>query len=234
VNGQTVVGVDSCKSRWCYFAVGLPSRQTEIGVYSDFASLASRFADAVVIAVDIPVGLWEQGDRPCDKAARELLGWPRRCSVFAPPPPLVLGAPDYPDACRLSLEVSGKKLNKQTFALLPKIREVDDCVKRRAGEEGLRIIEVHPEVSFWALNGGRPLQSGKKRQPGFNERLGLLKSRYPGLPDLLVSLPSGVARDDLLDAAVAAWTGERFLRGDAVVLPHAPVPPGASCMQIVY
>ena len=55
-----------------------------------------------------------------------------------------------------------------------------------------------------------PVTAAKKTATGQAERRALL-----GSP----SLPSGVAPvNDLLDALACAWTGARFLRGEATVL----------------
>ena len=46
----------------------------------------------------------------------------------------------------------------------------------------------------------------KKINDGVNERLDLLRSVFPEIDGHLANRPSGVAKDNLLDAAVVAWT----------------------------
>jgi len=76
-------------------------------------------------------------------------------------------------------------------------------------------FEVHPEVCFWALAGGPPMAHRKKIEAGVEKRLGLLRSVFPDIDRHLQNRPSGVAKDDLLDAAAAAWTAIRISGGEA-------------------
>ena len=76
-------------------------------------------------------------------------------------------------------------------------------------------FEVHPEVCFWALNGQRPMAHKKKSKEGAAERLSVLSPIFPEIGQHLGSRPPGVGKDDLLDAAAAAWTALRRHRGEA-------------------
>jgi len=55
----------------------------------------------------------------------------------------------------------------------------------------------------------------KKTKAGVEERLGLLRSVFPNIERHLQNQPSSVGKDDLLDAAVAAWTALRVWKGEA-------------------
>jgi predicted RNase H-like nuclease len=77
-------------------------------------------------------------------------------------------------------------------------------------------VRVHPEVCFCVLNGQRPIAHNKKTEAGRNKRLNLLRNVFPDLRRHLVNRPSGVGKDDLLDAAAAAWTALRRHRSEAV------------------
>jgi predicted RNase H-like nuclease len=76
-------------------------------------------------------------------------------------------------------------------------------------------FEVHPEVCFWALAKNRPMAHRKKIDDGVNERLDLLRSVFWDIDGHLQDRPSGVGKDDLLDAAAAAWTALRISNGEA-------------------
>jgi predicted RNase H-like nuclease len=56
----------------------------------------------------------------------------------------------------------------------------------------------------------------KKSKAGAAERLALLSPVFPEIGHHLADRPSGVAKDDLLDAAAAAWTALRRHRGEAI------------------
>ena len=64
---------------------------------------------------------------------------------------------DFKSLLARSKELTGKGLNKQTFNILPKIKEVDDSLAS-CGKARKIIREIHPEVCFWALAGNRPMQ----------------------------------------------------------------------------
>lgn len=100
----------------------------------------------------------------------------------------------------------------QAWAIAPKIREIDDLLKP---EDQTWVFEVHPEVSFWRLNGRKPMAHRKSRIAGREERRALLLPEFPDLDRHIGYRPSGVAVDDLLDAAVAAWSAMRLWQNRA-------------------
>lgn len=83
-----------------------------------------------------------------------------------------------------------------------------------------RLREVHPEVSFRAMNGGVALKYRKKTAGGVFERLGLLRER--GIEFDGFGVAGVVPIDDVLDAAAAAWSAHRIASGAARSLPEPP------------
>ncbi len=215
----TAIGVDGCRAGWFFVALE-PSGQTRCGVVEKLDGLVSKADKSDRIFVDIPIGLPdkpETGGRECDKLARKVLGPPRQSSVFSAPARVVLEANDFEDAKDLSLKASGGKISisRQTFAILPKIREVDTLL--RGNRKARRLVrEVHPEVCFWALAGRKPIMVNKKKRAGFQERVAVLKSvRHSAEQEVTEILDhlrrqgksrKQVACDDVLDAMVAAIT----------------------------
>jgi hypothetical protein len=117
--------------------------------------------------------------------------------------------PSYEAACSENERVLGKRLSRQSWAIAPKIREVDEFL--RNGGKSAPIREMHPEVAFWALNSETPLVEKKKKTAGILERLDILCRHYPLAEACyeagLHSYPSSVvAKDDILDALVGAVT----------------------------
>jgi len=164
--------------------------------------------DAAVIGIDLPIGLPETGARPADQAARRFVG-PRASSVFPTPVRSVLEAVSYDDARRVAVELTGKSISAQAYALSRRILELDEYA--RSDE---RVIEVHPEVSFREL-ARRPLLS-KHGSDGLLERRALLESAGVELPAVVPR----ISEPDLLDATVVAWTAARYARGEALPLPE--------------
>ena len=122
-------------------------------------------------------------------------------------------------------------ISQQTYNILGKIRDAD-----RAMTPALqaRMTESHPEVTFWALNGGEALAHNKKRPEGRAHRL-LLLERVFGESVGALSPPRGAGWDDLYDAAVLAWTASRVANGVESRLPETPeVDAKGLRMEIVY
>lgn len=206
-----VAGVDGCRGGWIAFKVDLTAHATSVELVDLSAWLRGRPADLACVGIDIPIGLFER-PRACDIAARKLLGQPRGSSVFPAPCRAALGAQTYAEASSVNRQRTTRGLSQQAWGITPKIKQVDDAIT----PESLRwALEVHPEVCFWALAGERPMAYRKKTKAGVSERLDLLRPVFPEIERHLQNRPANVKRDDLLDAAVAAWTALRTCKGEA-------------------
>lgn len=202
-----VAGVDGCRAGWVAFKVELPSLATSVEIVDLPELLSSRPDDLLCLAIDIPIGLLDCS-RPCDKAARKLLGQPRGTSVFAAPCRAALSATTHAAASQINREKTGRGLSQQAFGIIPKIKQVDDAIRAECQRWA---FEVHPEVCFWALNQRRPMAHNKKTSEGASERVSLLRPIFPDIDrHLAANRPPRVGADDLVDAAAAAWTGLRF------------------------
>ena len=203
------IGVDGCKSGWFYVALG-QSRKPDWGVVKKLEDLLPDVGGSDRIFVDIPIGLLtDRSGRACDREARSKLQ-ARASSVFPAPVRAVLGAKDYEDAKMRSQEACGKKISKQAFAIVPKIREVDELMRRNDKARQF-VREVHPELCFWALNDRRPMKRNKKDKSGFEERKSVLSCWLPNADSIVASvrerfLVKEVGHDDILDALAAAVT----------------------------
>jgi len=185
-----------------------------------FADAESLFRDdfSALTAVDIPIGLPAAEPRACDLEARRLLQR-RASSVFPAPVRAALAAESYQTACDASERRCGKRLSKQTYAILPKIRDVD-AVLRHSPALKETVREVHPEVSFYFWNGEQPMEHPKHSGLGFAERLGLVEEVFGEVTEpIRQRFPrSAVADDDILDALAALWTARRLYAGTAARL----------------
>ena len=157
----TYYGVDGCRSGW--FWVGLePDGTVRCGVAGKLDELVDRARDTDRIFVDMPNGLQAE-PRACDELARKVLGHPRASSVFRPPAREALGRSSYSEVSRRNHAVTGKWLTKQTFAIMHRIREVDDLL--HVNGKARRIVrEIHPEVCFWGFAGQAMAFSKKSRK----------------------------------------------------------------------
>lgn len=206
-----VTGVDGCRGGWVAFKVDVPANSTSVEVVDLPAWLRERPTDLACLAIDIPIGLLD-GSRGCDKAARKLLGQPRGTSVFAAPCRSALSAENHAAATATNLRMTGRGLSQQSWGIAPKIKQVDDAI---TPDSQRWAFEVHPEVCFWALAGEHPMTHRKKTKAGVSERLDLLRPVFPDVEHHLQNRLANVGRDDLLDAAVAAWAALRICKGEA-------------------
>ncbi|MEM1057230.1 MAG: DUF429 domain-containing protein [Bacteroidota bacterium] len=230
-----VAGADGCRAGWI-----VALRNIETGEHRTrfVAALADALAaeplgldtPPAVLAADVPIGLLALAvprGRSCDRAARDLLGWPRRTSVFSPPSRAALGAQTHAEASALN-RASGPDapgLSIQAFGIFPKLREADALATPalQRGDGPTRLVEVHPEVAFAQMNGSEAVAVSKKKPEGREVRVRLL--RLSGVTDPLAHVRQcrGTApADDVLDALACAWTAERVLRGTALRLPETP------------
>lgn len=129
-------------------------------------------------------------------------------------------------------QIDERGYGAQAFAILSKIREWDICLEAHP-DFALRVYEVHPEVCFAALDGGKGLQEGKKTPEGAARRLALLQREFgeASVLDLSERVPRRLAApDDVLDALVALWSAERIANGrhGSLPTPGSWIPPGVA------
>jgi predicted RNase H-like nuclease len=209
------IGLDGFSKGWV--AVVFDGDEQTIFFYATVAdALRTPFDRA---GIDIPIGMTGDGDRACDSLARERLR-PHTSRVFT-------GArrwlwQDYSDpdeANREALRRGQTRVSRQLWHLGPKIMEVDAFLRARPP---IDVREVHPELVFLRLNGGRPLPP-KKSDEGDTLRRRLLKR--DGFRDIDRWLEerrigTGAKRDDVLDACAVAIAA----RDPAGSLPEGKVP----------
>lgn len=213
------VGVDGTKGRWVAVAL------TEGGTFASailadkVGEIVTAFDAAAAFGVDVPIGLPVSGRRAVDLKAKMLLG-PRRATLFPVPPKEVLSQATYADARKKAVELTGKSISAQSFALRHNILEVEALLGSLPRATSDKIHEVHPELCFRALC-GRVLMTPKRSWNGAGERRSALEQAGIVLPKFLDRVGS-VPVDDVLDAAVAAWSAKRIADGAAQSVPLEP------------
>lgn len=210
---RPVIGVDGARNGWV--GVVWDGAVAEPVFGTTLAEVCDRAGDVEAVAVDIPIGLTADGRRPCDEAARPLLG-PRRSSLFAPPALGALDHDDYAGANAWSKAVLGRGIAKQAWMLKPKILEA----RALADIAPVPLHEAFPELAFRAMNGDAPMRHPKRTWTGMRARLDLLDVHGVHVA-ADVGPAGGVAADDMIDAAALAWSAKRIADGRAE---HLPVP----------
>jgi predicted RNase H-like nuclease len=224
--GLVVAGLDGFKKRWVCIVLRNGAFHSA-RVFASLEAAAKGLSEATVIAVDTPIGFGTGNGRCAEHEAKEFVG-ARRNSVFLTLPRAVYEAETFAEAKALAKALTGKGLIKQSFELRKKMFEAE-----KAAAEDRRIVEVHPEVSFREL-GGEVLAYSKASWAGLLLRRQLLGRGCIEIPDDLAassanangrSDPRRACPDDVLDAAVAAWTAHRKATGIAERLPRGDYVP---------
>jgi predicted RNase H-like nuclease len=220
-------GLDGCKTGWIAVTCS-PAGGLAVAVVGQVAPFLRQLGAAGIVAVDMPIGLPERigpGGRGPENLVRPLLGM-RQSSVFSIPSRPAVFATDYREACRIALETSEppRKISKQAFFLFAKIRELDAAL---TPEMPLQVIESHPEVAFWRMNGCRPLETPKKvkgaiHPAGMAQRRDLLEKA--GIPGAFLARkpPQGAGADDFLDACACLVTASKHAAGKSWSYPETP------------
>lgn len=219
-----IAGVDGAKNGWVAVVVDDNRYQSARALYTHDLQMLIEANNIDLALVDIPMGLGDaEHPRLADQAARDFLKG-KAASVFNSPARKAAYAEDYWDACELNRAEYDKSLSKQTWAIVPKIREADGAVAALSQE---RIKEGHPEVSF-SVHKGEIMLSRKKSYEGEQERRDVLARIGFDVDALASALPEmkHVANDDLWDAAILAWSAERVSKSAHQSFPEDPTTDG--------
>ncbi|WP_261885313.1 DUF429 domain-containing protein [Vibrio pomeroyi] len=197
------IGIDGCKAGWIAWIVS-DNQAPVFKVVKALDELASDLIGSTTL-IDMPIGFSDAQtpDRLCDKAARRFLTSKRGSSVFPVPCREAVYQTDYITACNANVQQLGKKFSKQTWGIVPKIRELDKLID---DHPNLSIRESHPEVVFAALK-GEPLTFSKRTQEGKEERLSIIQQLAPQWCEVVALAISNtkrkdVAIDDIYDAFI--------------------------------
>ena len=208
-----VIGLDGFRRGWV--AVTIDGDRRTIDFVDDIAWLSTQACDRA--AIDIPIGLSDDGVRACDSLARKKLA-PHGSRVFSGARRWLWQDFTDPDAAnREATTRNQKRVSRQLWHLGPKIMQVDAFVRLHVD---IDIRETHPELVFLRLNGGEPLPSKHDDAGLALRRRLLLADGFVDLDDWLAArrFVTGAKRDDVLDACAAAIAA-RDLAGN---VPESP------------
>ncbi len=227
-----IAGVDGCPTGWVVALAPVDDISAPvIRIVPKFDDILDGPQPPAIVAVDMPIGLPDRIEGPGrapERLVRPLLG-KRQSSVFSIPARSAVYAADYQSACLEAAACSdpSRKISKQGFMIFPKIREIDELL-RRCPALARVVFESHPEVAFMTLNGGKPLAEPKKVKgkpwpAGVELRKQLLACAGIGAAALGTPAPRGAAIDDVLDALVCLATAREISKGQAQSWPALPL-----------
>ena len=233
------IGIDGCKDGW-YCVTLNEANDWSYCVIEDAQSLSEFVKHANSVLIDIPIGLLDKGteERQCDKEGRRLLRPKRSSSVFPAPARQTLQASSYEEAQLINRKSNGRGLSQQSWAIVPKIREIDNLLSANSSLQGI-VRECHPELCFWALNSKTAMQYNKKKEEGKRERLAVLEKFFNPCYELFAQASSQylrrqVAHDDIIDAMVCAVSAKYGYISYKTVPPIPKKDTNGLSMEMVY
>ena len=187
-------GIDGTRNGW--ITAEFTGDTWKLDSYEKLSSI--NFDEALI---DIPIGLPESSTRKCDAEARDFLAPERHYSIFNCPVRDAVYADSYQDACDINEEETGKRISKQAWNIVPKIREADKQAQKR------ELREAHPEVFFKAIEEKSVIES-KSSVEGLKDRKEVLE-RFGDISVIEDFEAKDVSEDDLIDAMVLSL-GSKF------------------------
>jgi predicted RNase H-like nuclease len=225
-----IIGIDGCKSGW--FSVWENhTGNIQSSIFPNLYDLNNFFIheNHLIIGIDMPVILSDKNPRQADQLARKLLS-KKASSVFSAPTPEMLEQPNYEKASSVSKRLFGKSMTLQSWYLFPKIKDVQTMIHHKK----MNIYEIHPELSFRAMNNEKIILQSKKTYEGFSIRNSLLAKYFKVFNFQEIRMQyekKDVMDDDILDAFAVLWSAKRIQSNEASFLPQTPEKPN---MQIAY
>ena len=201
-------GVVPCPGGWLI----LPARLANVTVIVEDPEVVPTLIDVLEYkpkfeagAIFTPVGFFDEPNgphRPCDEEARAMIGWPRLVSVRPIPSRAALRADTREQAQELEPWLTNDDLRR--FRWMKEAEEHFQPFHQRNWFAG------HPELSYYVLNGDKPVTSSPYQSDGVIERMNLIKAKLPGAEEAVVKTPpAGAAQIHLLQAAGLLWTARR-------------------------
>ena len=231
------IGIDGCKNGW--LVVNITPDGFEVDTFNNIEKICAKYREFDSMIIDMPIGLPESGKdvRP-DAYARKLLLHRSPC-IFNTPCRQSIFAENYPEASKINREHLGKGLSKQSFAILNKIREIDDFLKQ-APDYVNKIMESHPEICFAMLSPTKkPINEAKNTAEGKDIRISILLQHYDQTTDFIEYVRNDrklrKMEVDCIDALCLAVTGMLGMERGFKYIPEKPSNDRRGLlMQMVY
>jgi predicted RNase H-like nuclease len=125
------------------------------------------------------------------------------------------------EADKIHRLIDGRGVNVFSWNLCPRIHDVDAELQKNSHLRNM-VYDVHPELSFTAINNGVPIIAAKRNPKGESIRLSLVENHFgSGAFDEIRKnhYLKDVANQDINDAFTVLWTADRIYRKKAVSIP---------------
>ncbi len=205
---KAIAGVTTCPAGWLV----LPGRIAGVTVVAEEAFTLKTLMEVLdyrpkfdFAAVNIPFGYPEYPNvqyRRADQEARSMMGWPRAIGVRPVPSRAALFAKNRKEA--LGIE---PWLTRNDFRRFKWMREAATEIQPFHSRS---FYSGNADLSFQHMNGDEPLRSSPYHAEGQIERLELIRSKLPGVEEVVSRQPpSGAGQVHMYEAAAMLWTARR-------------------------
>jgi len=217
---KNIAGVTPCPGGWLV----LPARLAGITVAAEEAFVLPKLFEVLdfrpsfeAAAINAPMGLFDipSGQyRPCDREAREYVGWPRLVAIN--------GTPSR-NAIRASNGEARRMEPWMTKHDIRRLRWLREAERELQPYHSRSFFSANPDVSFTVMNSDVPLTTSPYHEDGRLERLELVRQRLPGVDEVITRTPpDGAAGVHLLQAAALLFTARR---GSGRAISRMPIDP---------
>ena len=217
---KNIAGVTPCPGGWLV----LPARLSGITVAAEEAFVLPKLFEVLdfrptfeAAAINAPMGLFDipSGQyRPCDREARDYVGWPRMVAIN--------GTPSR-EAIRSSNGEARRMEPWMTKHDVRRLRWLREAERELQPYHTRSYFSANPDVSFTAMNSDVPLGTSPYHEDGRLERVELIRQRLPGVDDVVTRTPpDGAAGVHLLQAAALLFTARR---GSGRAISRMPIDP---------
>tara|TARA_B100000767_G_scaffold239865_1_gene235340 strand:- start:197 stop:886 length:690 start_codon:yes stop_codon:yes gene_type:complete len=216
---SSVIGIDGCRAGWITAKLD-DKNSLSFHIVKNLNDDYLKNNNLSHIGIDIPLELSHTGKRLAEIEARVLLK-KRACTIFSPPTLNALTAKNYIDACEVNFKECGKRISKQSWNLFPKIIETHKFLENNSISK-LEVFEVHPELSFMAMNDMRLIEASKKTDIGKEIRIKLILKFFSNFSFESVRnqyKKNQVLDDDILDSISVLWSTQRIVDNIAQFVP---------------
>ena len=217
---KNIAGVTPCPGGWLV----LPARLAGVTVAAEEAFVLPKLSEVLdyrptfeAAAINAPMGLFDTPAgqyRPCDREARDYVGWPRMVAINGTP-------------CREAIRGSNGEARRiepwMTKHDLRRLRWVREAERELQPYHSRSYFSAHPDVSFTVMNSDVPLSTSPYHEDGRLERLELIRQRLPGVDEVISRTPpDGAAAVHLLQAGALLFTARR---GSGRAISRMPIDP---------
>jgi predicted RNase H-like nuclease len=205
---KTIAGVTPCPGGWLV----LPARVAGVTVVAEEAFVLPNLMQVLdyrpkfeYAGINAPTGLSDEHGspyRPCDLEAREMLGWPRMIGVYPIPSRAALRATTREDVLKLE-----PWMTRDDFRRLRWLREAEREIQPFHQRS---FYSANPDLSFYVMNGDRPLKTSPFHDDGRLQRIELIREKLPGIDEVITRAPpAGAGPTHMVQAGAMLWTARR-------------------------